>query len=268
MRPVLLRLEYGAELIEIKAYSTCLVLAALIAVGMGWFSAVRRGLHGRAVLVCLLLVTGAAFLGARMGYRALQQNLYAELAVGYEPGLTGLSLSGGLLLAAAAGGIACRLLRLDPWNVADAVAPGAGLAIAAARIGCLLNGCCFGEVTALPWGIRYPPGSAAFLHQAANRPQIIFFGPDPAHPVPVYELVAALAATLIAIVARKRARPGVAALAAATLFLTCRCGIGWCRPLPLGALWLDAGLLLAAGILLSGRELPFGWYKRAPQVRC
>ena len=39
------------------------------------------------------------------------------------------------------------------------------IAFAIGRIGCLLNGCCFGSITTLPWGIEYPIGTPAhWLH--------------------------------------------------------------------------------------------------------
>ena len=50
----------------------------------------------------------------------------------------------------------------------DVMAPALMLGIAIGRIGCLLNGCCFGGVTDVSWGIVFPAGSPAHARQVAH----------------------------------------------------------------------------------------------------
>lgn len=38
------------------------------------------------------------------------------------------------------------------------------LAIAVQRIGCFINGCCYGKPTSLPWAVHYHPGTSAYQH--------------------------------------------------------------------------------------------------------
>ena len=50
------------------------------------------------------------------------------------------------------------------------------LALAIGRIGCFLNGCCFGKPTNLPWAVRFPYASLAYTSQInrdlkRNRPE-------------------------------------------------------------------------------------------------
>ncbi len=33
------------------------------------------------------------------------------------------------------------------------------------RMGCLMNGCCFGDACSLPWAIRFPQGSLPWMHR-------------------------------------------------------------------------------------------------------
>ena len=51
----------------------------------------------------------------------------------------------------------------------DIIAPSAALGLAIGRIGCFLNGCCYGSVCDLPWAVRFPFGSSAALHQWSDR---------------------------------------------------------------------------------------------------
>ena len=47
----------------------------------------------------------------------------------------------------------------------DIIAPSAALGLAIGRVGCLLNGCCFGATCELPWAVEFPYGSSAMLQQ-------------------------------------------------------------------------------------------------------
>lgn len=49
--------------------------------------------------------------------------------------------------------------------VADAVAPSVALGLAFGRIGCFLNGCCYGDACTLPWAVRFPRGTAPWFDQ-------------------------------------------------------------------------------------------------------
>ena len=107
----------------------------------------------------------------------------------------GLSLGAAMLpsvLGAVAGGIglwllAQRLLGLQRAPYAT-LTVGLVAVVAVGRWGCLLNDCCFGRVSDLPWAMRYGAGSATWLlHRALG-----FIAPDalttlPVHPYPLYE---------------------------------------------------------------------------------
>jgi hypothetical protein len=51
----------------------------------------------------------------------------------------------------------------------DIIAPSAALGMAIGRIGCFLNGCCFGGVCDLPWAVHFPYGSGAQRQQWVDR---------------------------------------------------------------------------------------------------
>jgi phosphatidylglycerol:prolipoprotein diacylglycerol transferase len=66
----------------------------------------------------------------------------------------------------------------------DIIAPCLMIGLAFGRIGCYLNGCCYGELCSLPWGAAFPYGSNAFVEQYEEReievdPRLT----DPAHPL-------------------------------------------------------------------------------------
>ena len=72
------------------------------------------------------------------------------------------SLIGGMLAAV----VFFRVTRLPFGRTADLIAPGMVLGLAFGRLGCLMNGCCFGGVCAaeLP-AIQFPPGSPPYMRQ-------------------------------------------------------------------------------------------------------
>ena len=82
----------------------------------------------------------------------------------------GLELLGGVVLAIIVVFFYLWRHKLPIRRYLDILAIGLLLALAFGRIGCFLNGCCFGKQTALPWGVRFPYGSFAYGSQVRPNP--------------------------------------------------------------------------------------------------
>ena len=54
---------------------------------------------------------------------------------------------------------------LSPLAMADLIAPSFMAGLALGRIGCLLNGCCYGGESDQPWAVTFPPESAPYMEQ-------------------------------------------------------------------------------------------------------
>src|SRR5580704_17004743 len=85
----------------------------------------------------------------------------------------GLVYYGGLIGAIVASIIYLRWKKLPVWKIADILAPSIALGSVFGRIGCLLNGCCYGRACSLPWPIRFPAD-----HETHGQP---------VHPTEIYD---------------------------------------------------------------------------------
>lgn len=92
----------------------------------------------------------------------------------------GLVFYGGFIVALVAIFVFCRRNTLSFISVLDVCAPGIAVAHAFGRVGCFMNGCCFGKQTALPWGVVFPEGTDPFR---------FYCGKVPIHPVQLYEAI-------------------------------------------------------------------------------
>ncbi|NOY74559.1 MAG: prolipoprotein diacylglyceryl transferase [Kiritimatiellaeota bacterium] len=90
----------------------------------------------------------------------------------------GLVFYGGCILCVITLFVYCRRKKLDPLRMADLMAPSAALGHAFGRIGCFLNGCCFGTPCHYGWGVEYAnafnvhPGQMLYpvqLFEASNN---------------------------------------------------------------------------------------------------
>jgi len=134
----------------------------------------------------------------------------------------GVRIPLGLLTGGVLAGLWCLIVRA-PWRATgDALAVAACVMMPIGRIGCLLDGCCMGAACGpfAPFCLRYPSGTDAYLAQvrsgrlAGTEPMSL-----PAHPLPIYFGVSALAilAVLLWLLLVRKAPPG--ALLAAYLVL-------------------------------------------------
>jgi len=217
--------------VALRPYSTAMVTAVVVIVVLGTLIAVRRGLPGRLSLFCLLTMAAAGAVGARLLWWATHTATGSHTAAPLlRLHFSGFSFGGGLVLAVLAGLLVCRLGRMNAWRLADSAAPALALGFAVMRLGCFFNGCCFGRETALPWGVTYPVGSPAHLHQLAHRLDILFLGPQPVHPTQLYEAAAALvAAALAGWLLLRKAPDGTAVLAAGLWLVASRWGNSYLR---------------------------------------
>jgi phosphatidylglycerol:prolipoprotein diacylglycerol transferase len=97
----------------------------------------------------------------------------------------GLVIYGGFLGAAVGFALFVRKHKLPFLAMADLIAPSMMIGLALGRIGCLLNGCCFGGQTDWPWHVTFPQGSPPYMDQV-SRGQLNEFILESSEQVPAY----------------------------------------------------------------------------------
>ncbi len=117
----------------------------------------------------------------------------------------GIIFYGGLIAAFFFGAVYTRKRRFGTWKMADLVMPGVALGLAFGRVGCFLNGCCFGiPVENALCSVAYPKhldalgdiiGSPAFEHQFKNG--LVAAGDAGSLPVMPIQLIESLACVAI-----------------------------------------------------------------------
>lgn len=212
--------SWGGVMLTLSSYRLFMGLFALsVSVG-GYIFGSRSQLNKKSLLFIIVLVNLAALLGSRLLY-LFSQGGFSSLTLAriFDLHFRFFSVYGGLTLAGMLGFAACLILRLNPWVVGDAFAPGLGVGLAFAKTGCFLNGCCFGTVSSLPWSVSFPPGSQAFGYQVMASGMTFFSRTVRLHPVQLYEALAALGGALVCIWVLKKYGPRISGLAILTFTL-------------------------------------------------
>src|SRR5471030_998622 len=148
----------------------------------GLWTATRRArrekIPGEHIADITLWLMAGAILGARAAYVATYWREefaglpFSEIFAVWHGGLV---YYGGLIGGIAAGIICIRWRKLPLWKTADVLAPSIALGNVFGRTGCLVNGCCYGRPTDLPWGISFPEDNP--LHPPTT----------PVHPTQIYD---------------------------------------------------------------------------------
>ncbi len=104
----------------------------------------------------------------------------------------GLAYYGGFLLATAVAILYTRRHKMPFLRVADLAAPAIALGLFFGRIGCFLNGCCYGKPTFSIFGLRFPVHSLPWVSQVKAHMIRGLESMIPVHPTQLYEAVGSL----------------------------------------------------------------------------
>jgi len=173
----------------------------------------NRGFNACSDLLLWIMISG--ILGARAAYvlSDLPSFLAAPLTV-FRIDQGGLIYYGGFVGAAVALVIYARRHGENVWSVFDFVITAVPLAHALGRIGCFLNGCCYGALYDGALAVRFPEGSLPWWHHV--REQLITrydASSLPVHPAQLYAVAANLVIYAVLVLVYRR-RPGAGVTAA------------------------------------------------------
>ena len=150
MHPVLFQVGN----ITIKSYGVAIALAFLVGILFAAWRAKREKLNPNDFLDIGFIIVVSSIVGARIFFILFNLNFYidnpATIIRIWEGGLI---FYGGLLCAAVASILYMRFKKIPIWYGTDIIAPSVALGYTITRVGCFLNGCCFGEISKLPWGV-------------------------------------------------------------------------------------------------------------------
>lgn len=172
--------------VAVRAWGTMLMLGFLA--GMAW--ALYDARDDQAITLDLmidltLVILVGAIVGARLMSVALEWHSYADgNRSPWRLWEGGLSFHGGLIGGTLAGIALIRHRGLSVRRMVDLLAPSVALGYAITRIGCFLNGCCYGHACDLPWAVTFPQLSST------SAP------PVPVHPTQLYSVAGTLLFTL------------------------------------------------------------------------
>ncbi len=166
--------------IPIRSYGLMLVIGFLLGVWRAARVGRTKGIPTERMWDLGLVVLATGVLGARLVYVALN---YESVSIKefFRLWNGGLSFHGGVAFALLFGWVFLNRVGIPFWTAADVVAPSTAIGYAVTRIGCFLNGCCYGAPTTLPWAVRFnnhgfitPPSHPTQIYAAAAN-LVIFF---------------------------------------------------------------------------------------------
>jgi len=249
MHPLLLKI--GS--IHIYAYGVFIAAAFFAAMGWTMHEASLRGMNKKIIPSLGLLSLLGGIIGARLLYifidpQRFTNNLWEIPAI----------WNGGLVFSGAlAGGVLAGWLTLieQPRKMqwADAIVPGLALAQGIGRIGCLMAGCCYGDVCTMPWAIEFTnPQSLAPLYR-------------PLHPTQLYHSLAGILTFFVLVMFRKQLkRTGTASGLFLVLFSAQRFAIEFFRADYRGEIGIFSATQVATGLFcILGLTLLFKKHPRS-----
>lgn len=159
--------------IEVRWYGVLVVIAVIAIIGLSLLEARRTGIPQDVIWDVGLWGVVGGIIGARLLHIIDRWEYYL-----YHPdqllNFAGLAVWGAVLGAVVAILLYCWIKKMSFWRIGDIAAPGAILGQAIGRVGCLINGCCYGLPCNLPFAIVYLNPDSYAPHGIPLYPTQIF----------------------------------------------------------------------------------------------
>ena len=184
MHPVL----FDIGRFKLHSYGLMVFLAFAFGVWLGTVRAKKVGIPPGKVIDLTMWILVSSLIGSRLLYvlthldefRGRWIDVISPFQSDGTIGIAGLVILGGVALAIPVSWYYLKRQAIPFSKMADVMIPSLAFGIAIGRVGCLLNGCCFGLPTELPWGIVFPETCYAGS----------VFPDQHIHPTQVYAIIA------------------------------------------------------------------------------
>ncbi|MBI2842595.1 MAG: prolipoprotein diacylglyceryl transferase [Armatimonadetes bacterium] len=253
--------------VPIRSYGLMIIVGFLLGLWRATRAARRAGIAPERVMDACVIALLSGIAGARALFLLLEVpeagwGVFAQVHRIWEGGL---SFHGGLVAAVGAVAIYTRAKRIPFLSIADLLAPSLAIGYAFARIGCFLNGCCYGQPTDLPWAVSF-------------FDPVIHAWTDPSHPAQLYAFAASLAIFGILTRVERLSRPtGFVFFSYVVLYSVYRFGVEFIRKGVTADVWLAglteaqvaslAAIVVFGVILLALNRRPAGAETRETRKR-
>lgn len=181
--------------ISLHSYGLFLVVGFFLSTWLSCLEARRRGYDPNLVLDAAMPVLLVSILMCRLLYFLVYPEQWRGVAEFLQIWNGGLSFHGAIVGAMGTLAYFAWTRKVPFGTMTDFVAPGAFLGYAVGRVGCFMNGCCYGHPTDLPWGVSFPNE----LNREVMTP--------PCHPAQLYATFMGL--LLFGVMWNLRTRPGL-----------------------------------------------------------
>ena len=169
LAPVLVEEGYG---IPIRGYGVLMLLGVIAGVALAVYRARQMAVDPEIIFSLAFVLFVTAIVGARFFYvlqywnEQFQGDTLRE-TIGNVLNVTqgGLVVYGSLIGGLIGGTWYLLRHRLPVLAIADMIAPSLLVGLAIGRIGCLMNGCCFGDVCDRSWSVTFPFNSPPYQEQ-------------------------------------------------------------------------------------------------------
>lgn len=175
--------------LEIHSYGLALALSFLLGIYFSMYRAKKQGIDPNNVVDLSVGIVISAILGARFLYVIFHLEEFKghwldtinPVQSSGQVGIAGLTMLGGFIAALLFSIIFMKIKKMPVLKISDIMVPALGLGIFVTRIGCFLNGCCYGVPTEMPWGMVFPqesPAGYCFPGEAIHPAQLYssFYG--------------------------------------------------------------------------------------------